>query len=245
MRAETVGVELTPQQERIANTGIKALVPVANGKTLLELITANLVVAGFTEVCLVIGPEHDAIRDFCSANAISVSFAMQIEAKGTADAVLAAENFVDADELFLVVNSDNLYPVDSLCRLRETARPAMLAFEREDLIERSNIGAERIAKFATVEIDADGFLRRIVEKPVRVEADSFVSMNAWLFSPVIFNACRTIEPSERGEYEITTAVQYAIDDLGVRFAAVKTNEAALDLSSRADIEGVSIILYSK
>ena len=245
MRAETVDVELSPEQERIATTGIKALVPIANGQTLLELIIANLSDAGFSDICLVIGPEHDAIREFCANKRIDVRFATQIEPKGTADAVLAAENCVEADELFLVVNSDNLYPVESLRRLREAASPAMLAFERDGLIAQGNISEERIAKFATVEIGADGFLTQIVEKPEIVAADSLVSMNAWLFSPAIFDACRAIEPSERGEYEITTAVQYAIDELGVRFVAVKSNEGVLDLSSRTDIGSVSRILNDK
>lgn len=245
MRAEAAGVDLTPDQQRFANAGIKALVPVANGKTLLELIIEHLAAAGFSDICLVIGPEHDAIREFCAGKGIDVSFATQIEPSGTADAVLAAENLIDADELFLVVNSDNLYPVESLRKLGETARPAMLAFERGTLIARSNIGAERIAKFATVEIDANGSLRRVVEKPERVDADSFVSMNAWLFSSAIFDACRAIGPSKRGEYEITTAVQYAIDRLGVEFTAVKTDEGVLDLSSRSDIESVSRFLTNK
>ncbi|MFT3742858.1 MAG: nucleotidyltransferase family protein [Pyrinomonadaceae bacterium] len=245
MRADDAGVELSPEQRRRAEAGIKALVPIANGKTLLELIVENLIAAGFSDVCLVIGPEHDAIREYCSVNGINVSFSMQLEAKGTADAVLSVENFVDADELFLVVNSDNLYPVESLRRLREAARPAMLAFEREALIAKSNICAERIAKFATVEIGDEGQLLSVVEKPEKVEVDSFVSMNAWLFSTAIFQACRSIEPSERGEYEITTAVQYAIDWLGVEFAAIKTDEGVLDLSSRSDIASVSTFLSNK
>lgn len=245
MRAGVAEVALTPEQQRFAEAGIKALIPVADGKVLLELILENLADAGFREFCMVIGPEHDAIRDFCSAKKLAVSFAIQNEAKGTADAVLAAEGCVATDELFLVVNSDNLYPVDSLRRLRETNRPAMLAFEREALIECSNIPAERIAKFATVEIDASGLLRRIVEKPEQVYPGSFVSMNAWLFSPSIFAACSSIELSERGEYEITAAVQYAIDKLGEKFTAVKSSEGVLDLSSRSDIDSVSKFLKTK
>lgn len=244
MRAEAAGVDLTPEQERIANAGIKALVPVANGKTLLELIVENLSAAGFTDVCLVIGPEHNAIREYFASKGINVSFATQIEPNGTADAVLAAGIYVGND-LFLVVNSDNLYPVESLRRLRETGSPAMLAFDRQGLIDKSNIGEERIAKFATVEIDPNGLLRRIVEKPKKIELDSFVSMNAWLFTAAIFEACRAVEPSERGEYEITSAVQYAIDSLGVQFAAIKTDEGVLDLSTRADIESVSRFLNDK
>ena len=114
----------------------------------------------------------------------------------------------------------------------------MLAFEREALIEWSNIAAERIAKFATVEIDERRVAKQIIEKPEQCP-DSLVSMNAWLFSPTIFAACRAIKPSERGEYEITAAVQYAIENWAKKFAAVKVDEGVLDLSSRSDIESVS------
>lgn len=242
MRAEAAGVALTAEQESIASAGIKALIPVAGGKTLLELIIGNLNAAGFTDICMVIGPEHDAIRDYCAAKGIAVSFAVQQEPRGTADAVLAVEGLIAGDELFLVVNSDNLYPVESLRRLREAGGSAMLAFDRCALIEKSNIPADRIAKFATVEIDDNGNMQRVVEKPDIVTADSLVSMNAWLFSPEIFNACRAIGPSTRGEYEITTAVQYAIDHLGEKFAAVRSAEGVLDLSSRADIASVARFL---
>lgn len=245
MRAETPELSLTADQELRAGAGIKALIPVAGGKTLLELISENLTSAGFTSIFAVIGPEHDAIRDFCNDRGLNISFAVQNEPLGTADAVLAAESCIDAGELFLVVNSDNLYPVESLRRLRETNRPAMLAFDRDALVERSNIDAGRIAKFATVEIDQRGYLRRIIEKPVDVGPAPFVSMNAWLFSSAIFAACRAIRPSERGELEITSAVQYAMDELGEKFVAVKTNEGVLDLSSRLDIDAVGRYLSAE
>ena len=242
MRAGVPELELTTEQERFAATGLKTLIPVVGDKTLLELISENLRSAGFTQIWAVIGPEHGAVRDLCTAKGLDIRFLIQNEPLGTADAVLSAESCVEAGELFLVVNSDNLYPVESLRRLRETNRPALLAFERESLIERSNIDAARIAKFATVEIDEHGFLRRVVEKPDDVERGSFVSMNAWLFSPKIFDACRAIRPSERGEFEITTAVQAAIDQLSEKFVAVETDEGVLDLSSRSDIEKVGVFL---
>lgn len=242
MRAGVPIERLTSEQQSFADQGIKALIPVAGGRSLLEMILSNLAVAGFTDFCLVIGPEHTAIRNFCAAKGLDVRFAVQDEPLGTADAVLAAEICVAQDELFLVINSDNLYPVESLRRLRETNRPAMLAFERGSLIAESNIAEGRIAKFATVEIDPSGLLSRIIEKPEHVTPNTFVSMNAWLFSSSIFAACRAIEPSERGEFEITAAVQYAIDNLGENFVAVKTSGGVLDLSSRSDIASVVRLL---
>lgn len=245
MRATAPCVLLTPEQELIASSGVKALIPVAGGKTLLELTLENISSAGFHEFVLVIGPEHSVIREFCASNDLDVSFAIQDKPLGTADAVLAAAQCVSDEELFLVVNSDNLYPVESLRRLREANRPAMLAFEREALIGRSNIPEDRVARFATVEADDRGLLKRIVEKPQSVAAGSCVSMNAWLFSSRIFAACRAIGPSERGEYEITAAVQYAIDELNAEFAFLKTVEGVLDVSSRSDIESAGRFLRSE
>ncbi len=66
----------------------------------------------------------------------------------------------------------------------------------------------------------------------------YVSMNCWSFGPAIFGACAAIGPSPRGELELTDAVQYAIDELGVRFRVLPFHEGVLDLSSRSDIRGV-------
>lgn len=245
MRAIVGDVELTEEQAQAANSGLKALMPLIGAKTMLDFIVENVTAAGFSNICLVIGPEHGAIRDFCASRKLPVVFAEQPEAKGTADAVLASKEFVGAEN-FLVINSDNLYPVDGLRRLRAANRPVLLAFDRANLIEQSNISADRVASFATVEIDAAGNLTSIVEKPETVEADSLVSMNAWLFSPEIFRACSAIGPSaERGEYELTAAVQFAIDDLGVKFSAITTGEGVLDLSNRGDIDTASAYLAAR
>lgn len=242
MRAEAPGSMLNSDQAKIAAAGIKALIPLVNGRTLLEIITQRLADAGFKEICLVIGPEHVAIRNFCSEKKLNVQFVVQKEPKGTADAVLAAEEFVLNDEFFAIVNSDNLYPTALLAELREANCPALLAFEREALIEKSNIPAERIAKFATIDIDSNGYLKRIIEKPESVASDSFVSMNAWLFPHAIFKACRSVGLSERGEYELSSAVQFAIDELNIEFAAIKAAAGVLDLSSRADVQTIAKFL---
>ncbi len=67
-------------------------------------------------------------------------------------------------------------------------------------------------------------------------------MNCWRFGPEIFEACRKIDPSPRGELEIPDAVLYAKDKLGVRFKIVPVKGAVLDLSYRADVGPVAKIL---
>lgn len=237
MRAENSNTKLNKQQNEIAKLGIKALIPIIGEKTLLNFIFENLVKAGFSEFCLVIGNEQHVLRDFCLKLNNKISFAIQEKPLGTADAVLASENFVK-NELFLVVNSDNLYPVNALQGLQKLNQTGLIAFDKQSLIEKSNISEEKINKFAVIKFDETDNLTEIIEKPLKIEKEAFISMNAWIFSPKIFSACRQIKPSIRGEYEIADAVKFAIKNLGEEFKAFYSNEGVLDLSSRADIEKV-------
>jgi dTDP-glucose pyrophosphorylase len=122
-------------------------------------------------------------------------------------------------------------------------------FEANVLISEGNIPAERISKFAVCEADADGYLVKIVEKPsetrgLSAQEDALVSVNCWRFPPAIFQACREVPLSPRGEYELPHAVEKAMKDLGVRFRVVRCNEGVLDLSSRNDLAGVGEKLSS-
>ncbi|MBT3344566.1 MAG: nucleotidyltransferase family protein [Gemmatimonadetes bacterium] len=244
MRHEDDAAELSADQQQVADTGVKALVPFE--RPFLDYILSVAADAGYRQVCLVIGPEHDEIRNYyqdLSTPRLEMSFTIQHEPKGTADAVLAASEFV-GDDPFLMVNSDNHYPLEALAGLRALDGPGLASFDRDALVEMSNIPAERIERFAIVEVDDDGYMLRVHEKPepelvARLPQPLGVSMNCWRFGgDHIFDACAAIEPSPRGELEITTAVQYAIDTLGVRFRALPLRAPVLDLTSRTDIDAV-------
>ncbi|MEO8909794.1 MAG: sugar phosphate nucleotidyltransferase, partial [Gemmatimonadaceae bacterium] len=196
----------------------------------------------FTDVCIILAPDDRAIRDRYTRTAIPtrfhVSFATQLEAVGTADALLAAEQFA-AGEPFVVINSDNYYPPDVLAALRIAKEPACVGFSREGLSRRGDISAERIAAYAILNVSADGYLRGIIEKPdpsvfASLGSDQ-VSMNCWHLTSEIFRACRDVPPSSRDEIELPAAVQYAIDVLGMRIRVIPADAPVLDLSRRADI----------
>ncbi len=241
MRKEESGLELGPEQERMAAAGIKALIPV--GRPFLDYVLSSLADSGYRRACLVIGPEHDELRRYYSETVsikrLQIEFAVQEEPLGTANAVAAAENFV-AGSSFLALNSDNYYPVESLKALRQLCGPGLAVFDRRTMVEKSNISEERLTRFAIVDIDSDSYMSRIIEKPEPGLFDlpsnpNWVSMNCWRFEPEIFMACNAISPSSRGELEITDAVQYSIDELGQRFRALCFAAPVLDLSSREDI----------
>jgi glucose-1-phosphate thymidylyltransferase len=162
---------------------------------------------------------------------------------GTANAVLAAATFI-GDDAFVVLNSDNYYPPDVLRELRRQREPALPAFDRATLLSDGNIPAERIARYALLDVGADGYLRRVAEKPDSATAQTFsahaeVSMNVWLLTPAIFDACRHVPQSARGEVELPNAVQWAIEHLGMRLRAFPVRAGVLDLSHRGDIPVVA------
>ncbi len=238
------GTTLSPEQASAAEKGIKALLRV--GRPFLDYVLSALADAQLTEVCIVIGPEHDVIRDYYSSiplQRITISFAVQEKPLGTADAILATESFA-AGQTFIALNSDSYYPVTAYRAVREMGEPGLIAFDADALIREGNILRERIQSYALLDVGADQYLRRIVEKPDPESKESFgknapVSMNLWSFGPRIFEACRNIKPSPRGELEIQSAVSYAMENLGERFRAVPMAAGVLDLSYRSDVSTVA------
>lgn len=244
MRKDAGGASLDAGQARVAETGVKAMIP-TSGRPFLDYVLASLADAGFTRVCLVIGPEHTQIRSYYEKEVVlsrlTVEFAEQSSPLGTADAVIAAESFANGDT-FAVLNSDNYYGSAVLSALNVLRQPALIGFARTGLIELGNFAAERVTRFGALDIDPDGFLRRILAVPsdamIRSGEEIYGSMNCWLFDNTIFRACREVAPSPRGELELPRAVQLAIDSHGLKMKVVKMRAPVLDLSSRADIASV-------
>jgi glucose-1-phosphate thymidylyltransferase len=241
MREGDASANLDPAQAAVADSGLKAMVPV--GRPFLDYVLNALADAGFRQAYLVIGPEHGAVRDHYTRkqqpSRIEVSFATQLEPLGTANAALAAKAFAAADE-FLVINGDNYYPVDVLRAVQLLGRPGTVLFEAGSLVRHSNIPEDRIRAFASCVVDADGFLVDIVEKPAVEDFDAakLVSMNCWRFGPEIFPACLDVPLSPRNEYELPLAVRLAIRR-GMKLKTAISSSGVLDLSRRSDIATVT------
>lgn len=236
---------LDDAQAAAAETGVKAMIPI--GRPFLDYVLSALADAGYRRVCLVVAPDHDAIRRYyheeVRCERVSVEFAVQQSPNGTADAVAAVESFA-GDDPFLVINSDDYYPIEALARLREQGGSAVALFDEESMIAQSNISEERIRHFAVGQVDDGERLLGVLEKPDEATLSSlsrplWLSMNCWRFGPSIFEACRNIKPSKRGELELPDAVEYAIQQLGETFHAVLVRAAVLDLTSRKDVAAVA------
>jgi glucose-1-phosphate thymidylyltransferase len=254
MRKADSTARMSGDQAQVASTGVKALIPI--GRPFLDYVLSALADAGVHRICLVIGPEHDVLRRRYTVDAkpsrLSIEFAVQQEPRGTADAVLAAETWTDG-EPFLVINSDNYYPVDALTRLAALDEPGLVAFRRVGLLADGQIDPARVTSFAVLDLDGE-YLRRIIEKPdastlAALGDDIFLSMNCWRFDRRIFPLCRKVPLSPRGELELPAAVQHAIESGVLGFRAVRVESAVLDLSRQIDIasvasrlEGIEVVL---
>jgi len=230
MRAADPSAALSDSQRRAADAGLKPMMPIG-GRPFLDYVLSALADAAVRDVALVCAPDYELVRRHYEWDApparLRLSFVVQREALGTADALRAAE----------------AYPVGVLRALGQQSEPAFPAFRRGELVRSGNIRDDQVQAFALVELDAGGYLARILEKPPpetleRAGDAALLSMNCWRFDQRIFQACHDVPRSPRGEFELPQAVMLAVER-GVRFRAVPASGAVLDLSRRGDAAEIS------
>jgi glucose-1-phosphate thymidylyltransferase len=207
------GTRLRP----ITHTSAKQLVPVAN-KPILFYGLEDMAEAGITEVGIitgVTGPEIEEAVGDGSAFGLDVTYIPQDEPLGLAHCVLIAEDFL-GDEDFVMYLGDNL--------LRQGIAEFAEEFEadrertRDDGVAENPPAAQILLakvpdpqQFGVAEIGPGGEVVKLVEKPEEPKSD-LALVGVYLFDHTIHEAVRAIEPSERGELEITDAIQWLIDN---------------------------------
>lgn len=240
----------TDAQREAAARGLKVMMPVdVEGGRWIDYAIDALERAGCTEIVLVVPPEHEDLGTHLARTPrrrLRLRFAVQVVPDGTAGAVLAAAPFVDAPS-FLVVNGDTIYPVDAVKAAAAIDGCGLAAFTREGLRRESGFPVEKVAAFALVEHDAGGLLTAMREKPSPTQVaslggDALVSVNLWKMGPAVFDACRDVPPSPRGERELPDAVLLAVAR-GTPFRVVEVAGHLFDLTTAADVPFASRALH--
>ncbi len=250
--ATSNGASLNADQQAAAEAGLKGMMPMsgpgARARPFLDYVLSDLADAGFTRVALIVAPEGDVpdpvrayYRGAGRPRRLALTFVAQSKPLGTADAVAAAAAWV-GPRPFVVLNADNLYGAGTLRALRLADGPALPVYEKDELVQSSEIPAERMAAFALVSLHPDGTLADIVEKPGQAAIDAagpraLISMNCWRGDARLLAACRDVDASPRGEFELPLAVRLAMRR-GVVFRGLPATGPVLDLSSRTDVHTV-------
>jgi glucose-1-phosphate thymidylyltransferase len=201
------GTRLRP----ITHTSAKQLVPVANKPVLFYGIEA-MAQAGIEDVGIIIAPETgDEIRTAAgdgSQFGVRLTYILQDEPAGLAHAVLTAEEFL-GESSFVMYLGDNLLQggIGDLVATFTSQRP-------DALILLTPVPDPE--QYGVAELE-DGVVVRLVEKPPQPRTD-LALVGVYMFTRAIHDAARAIEPSGRGELEITDAIQRLVDD-GLRVEA--------------------------
>jgi glucose-1-phosphate thymidylyltransferase len=189
----------------LTHTQAKQLIPVA-GTPILFHALESIRDAGITDVAVVVGRGQtaDEVRGAVGDGArweLDVTYVEQEAPLGIAHAVSTAADFVRG-EPFLLYLGDNvlLEGVGRFVREFERTRPdAQILLTR--VVEPQHFGV--------AVLDGERVVR-LVEKPKEFVSD-IALVGVYLFGDSILEACATLTPSWRGEYEITEAIQWLID----------------------------------
>ncbi len=208
------GTRLRP----ITHTSAKQLVPVAN-KPILFYAIEDMADAGIRDIGIVVGDTRDEVIAAVGDGErwdVRVTYIHQEQPLGLAHCVLLAREFLGEDD-FVMYLGDNM--------LQQRLRGFVERFEEDRLASATPTLDGAVVpsvaqillcpvpdphRFGVAEVDAGGRVTALVEKPADPPSD-LALVGVYLFTPAIHDVVAELEPSARGELEITDAIQRLID----------------------------------
>lgn len=222
----------------LTETNPKALVDVGD-VPLLSHCLDDLVSAGMTRLIVVIGYLGDQLRDFYGEEFAGVPIEYRVQEKqlGLAHALLHAEDAVTDD--FMLLNGDHIFTTD-LGRMAERHNAenvdgALLVYE---------VSPDVATKATICKTTNDGTITEIVHQPADPPERSFAIAGCQTYTSAAFDASQLVQPSDRGEYELTDTLKILLAS-GRRLVAVKSESQPINVNTMSDLEKARQYVYSE
>lgn len=192
----------------------KQLLPIYD-KPMVYFPMQTLIKAGITDILFIVAPDHagDFLNCLGSGTQFGCRFTYEIQDKpaGLAQGLSLAETFVGQDSCMLILG-DNIYEHDFTKAVK-------------DFTSGSHIFVKEVPdpeRFGVVELDSNGHALSIEEKPEHPKS-SYAQTGAYIYDEHVFDFIRTMQPSPRGELEITDLNNIYLDK-GILTASIITGE---------------------
>ena len=187
----------------------KQLLPVYD-KPMVYYPLSVLMLAGIREVLIISTPEdisqYERLLGDGSQWGIKLLYKIQKTPKGLADAFILGVEFIGLDPVCLILGDNIFYGSDFSEQLEAIV-------ERTKLASKATIFGYTVndpQRYGVIGFDEQGNVISIEEKPQNPKSDQAV-VGLYFYPNEVIEIAKTIEPSKRGELEITTVNQYFLD----------------------------------
>ena len=217
----------------------KQLIPIYD-KPMIYYSLSVLMLAGIRDI-LVISTPHDidAYKSLLGDGAqfgCEFTYEVQPEPMGLAQAFTIGEHFI-GDELVALVLGDNLFHGAGFSGLLKTA------YDREVGATIFGIGVNDPERYGVAEIDHDGNVISIEEKPERPKSNLAVT-GLYFYDNDVVDIAKSLKPSARGEYEITAVNNAYLETGKLKLEALPRGMAWLDTGTHESMMEASQFIYA-